>query len=35
MRNPNNIVTMDDIHHEDFEYLQIAELVPVNHNVYD
>ena len=35
MRNPNNIVTMDDIHHEDFEYLQITELVPVDHNVYD
>lgn len=35
MRNPNNIVTMDTPNEDDFEYLQIIELMPVNREVYD
>lgn len=35
MRNPNNIITMDEINENDFDIFQITELDPVNEEVYD
>ena len=35
MRNPNHIITMDAPNSEDFEYLKITSLEPLNQNVYD
>ena len=35
MRNPNNIVTLDQQNENDFDIVQIAELGPVNTEVYD
>lgn len=35
MRNPNNIVYMDNINDTDYDYLKITTLEPVNTNVYD
>lgn len=35
MRNPNNIVQMDNENINDFEYLKITTLEPVNQDVYD
>lgn len=35
MRNPNNIVTLDQQNENDFDIVKITELVPVNTEVYD
>lgn len=35
MRNPNNIVTLDETNDKDFEFVKITNLEPVNENVYD
>ena len=35
MRNPNNYITMDSINETDSDIIQIAELAPVNTEVYD
>ena len=35
MRNPNHIVTLDTSNSEDFEYLKLTTLEPVNQNIYD
>ena len=35
MRNPNNIVTLDENNETDFDYVKITNLEPVEENVYD
>lgn len=35
MRNPNNIITLDEQNENDFDIVKIAELAPVNTEVYD